>query len=199
MRTPIAIIQGSHYYRAWAKLLNAPLSSSLDFFIAFIIHTQIQAIRDTEYLSYLTVISFAVNRLLVLINKLDYVFVSVGTAMKNKKQRFQGQIICFILQFTFFLPVTLGVILITTLLDTATVPFLGFAFFIIGYPKPLRGWSSVNPAAANPLDERSDGHLYQAMMPQLSNEIQRMISCDPFHFGIGKYYLLKNEKMIILL
>lgn len=26
-----------------------------------------------------------------------------------------------------------------------------------------------------------------------------MVSCDPFNFGIGEFYLLKNEKMIILL
>jgi hypothetical protein len=77
----------------------------------------------------------------------------------------------FALQFTLLLPITLGVIVITALLDTATVPFLGFAFFIVGYPKPVRGWSEVNPAEANPSDSRSDGHLYQAMIPQLSTEL----------------------------
>ena len=40
---------------------------------------------------------------------------------------------------------TLGVALLTTLLDTATVPLLGFAFFIVGFPRPLRGWSASNP------------------------------------------------------
>lgn len=152
----IRYIQYLQYYRAYAKLFHAPLSSSLDFFVAYLW-------QDPVYLAFnfdLTIVSFAINKLQILINKLDYVLVSVGTAMKNKKQRFQGQIICFFLEFTFFLPITLGVILVTTLLDTASVPFLGFSFFIIGYPKPLRGWSSINPAAANPLDERSDGHLY---------------------------------------
>lgn len=81
-----------------------------------------------------------------------------------------------------FLPITIAVLLITTLLDTATIPYLGFAFFIIGYPKPVRGWSSINMVEANPEDERSDGHLYQAMMPQLSAEIQRVITADPFNF-----------------
>jgi hypothetical protein len=39
------------------------------------------------------------------------------------------------------LPIVILVLLVTTVFDSATVPFLGFAFFIIGYPKPLRGWS----------------------------------------------------------
>ena len=54
----------------------------------------------------------------------------------------------------------LGVLAITTILDTATIPFLGFAFFIIGYPKPMRGWSASNPVEANKNDSRSDGHIY---------------------------------------
>jgi hypothetical protein len=41
---------------------------------------------------------------------------------------------------------------------------MGFAYFIAGYPKPLRGWSQMVPAQANPNDTRSDGHLYQAMI-----------------------------------
>ena len=94
---------------------------------------------------------------------------------------------------------TLSVLLITTFLDTATIPFLGFAFFIIGYPKPKRGWSEINPAEANPNDERSDGHLYQAMMPQLSSEIQNILTSDPFNFGRGSFYFMKNEKMIVLI
>jgi hypothetical protein len=91
------------------------------------------------------------------------------------------------------------VILLTALLDTATIPFLGFAFFIIGYPKPLRGWSSINPIEVNPNDSRSDGHLYQAMLSQLSVELQNLVGTDPFHFGCGSFYFMKNEKMIILL
>lgn len=61
---------------------------------------------------------------------------------------------------TIFSPLLILVLLITTLLDTATTPFLGFAFFIIGYPKPLRGWSASNPVEANKNDSRSDGHIY---------------------------------------
>ena len=53
---------------------------------------------------------------------------------------------------TLMLPIVAGVIAISTLLDTATIPFLGFAFFTIGYPKPVRGWSAINPVQANPND-----------------------------------------------
>ena len=50
------------------------------------------------------------------------------------------------------LPLTLGVVLITTILDTATVPFLGFAFFIVGFPRPQKGWSEINIVHASPND-----------------------------------------------
>lgn len=97
------------------------------------------------------------------------------------------------------LPITLFVLIATTLLDVATIPYLGFAFFIIGFPRPLRGWSEVNPVSASPNDSRSDGHLYQAMLHQLNQEIQQIICSDPFHFESQSYYFMKNEKMIVLI
>ena len=87
----------------------------------------------------------------------------------------------------------------TTALDTATIPLLGFAFFMIGYPKPLRGWSASNPAHANMSDSRSDGHLYHSMLQELSNVVQGIVDEDPYSFGLGRFYMLKNEKMIMLL
>ena len=97
------------------------------------------------------------------------------------------------------LPVTLFVLLTATLLDTALVPFLGFAFFVIGYPKPQRGWSAINPVSANPADSRSDGHLYEALLPELTLQVQKIVSEDPFCFERDRFYLLKNEKMIVLI
>lgn len=175
-------------YRSFNGAFHHPLASSVEALV--LLH------KATP--SALALAAFGLSRAHILFNKLTYVVVSVVTAVKNKKQRFSNQILCFVLQFTIFLPLTLGVILITTILDTATIPYLGFAFFIIGYPKPLRGWSAIGPVAASPSDSRSDGHLYQAMMPQLSAQIQNVISSDPFNFGRGSFYFMKNEKMIVL-
>lgn len=142
--------------------------------------------------------AFLFHRATVLLAKLDYALVSLVTAVKNKKQRFASQAMCFVIQYTILLPVTLGVLVITALLDTATVPFLGFAFFVIGYPKPLRGWSSSNPAHANPNGERSDGHLYHSMLDDLSEQLQSVIDEDPFSFCRDRFYMLKNSQMIML-
>lgn len=176
-------------YRAFNKLYHNPLAAVIESAACVIYGSPIA----------LMVAAFALSRLFIFIRKLVYVTVSVATAIKNKKQRFSGQNICFLLQFTVLLPLTLSIILLTALLDTATIPFLGFAFFIIGYPKPLRGWSSINPIEVNPNDPRSDGHLYQAMVSQLSVELRNLIAIDPFQFNCGSYYFMKNEKMIILI
>jgi len=37
---------------------------------------------------------------------------------------------------TLLFPFILFVLVLTTILDTATVPYLGFAYFFVGYPKP---------------------------------------------------------------
>jgi hypothetical protein len=95
--------------------------------------------------------------------------VSYLTAFSNKKQRFKNQWICIALQLTVLLPYLLAVLLITTLFDTATIPYLGFAYFVIGYPKPQRGWSTITPVSANPKDQVSDSHLYQSMLPQMNS------------------------------
>ena len=89
-----------------------------------------------------------------------YVIVSFVTAFKNTKQRLRHQWVCIGLQLTVLFPYLLCVIVFTTILDTATVPYLGFAFFYIGYPKPQRGWSNISPVSANPRDSISDGHLF---------------------------------------
>jgi hypothetical protein len=73
---------------------------------------------------------------MVLLNKSLYILVSITTAYKNTKQRFASQTICFALQFTLLLPLLLFALLYSTILNSATVPFLGFAYFIAGYPKP---------------------------------------------------------------
>lgn len=137
-------------YRSLNKLYHCPLTAGIESMVLIY----------KKSLFHLFLAAYAFDRLLILYRKSTYVLVSIITAMKNKKQRFSNQGLCFALEFTLLLPVTLGVLLITTILDTATIPFLGFAFFIMGYPKPVRGWSEINPAEANPNDERSDGHLY---------------------------------------
>jgi hypothetical protein len=183
------VVRVALLYRAMNKAYHCPLTASIESLV----------LLYDQSLVMLAVASFALNRALIFRRKATYILTSVITAVKNKKQRFSSQGLCFVLEFTVFLPITLGVLLITTILDTATIPYLGFAFFIIGYPKPVRGWSSINLVEANPEDERSDGHLYHAMMPQLSAEIQKIITGDPFNFGRGSFYFMKNEKMIVLI
>ena len=103
------------------------------------------------------------------------------------------------MQFTIGIPIFLMVLVFTTVFNTATVPYMGFAYFVIGYPKPQRGWSQIAPQVANPSDERSDGHLYQAMIAKMEVELQKIINGDPFLFRAGSFYLMKNEKMIALI
>lgn len=91
------------------------------------------------------------------------------------------------------------VLVITTILDTATVPFLGFAFFIIGYPKPIRGWSNSVPAMPQFSDKRSDAFLYESMKVELAQTLRDMDSKDSNLFQVGHYFMLKNEKMLMLI
>lgn len=145
-------------FRAFARTFHDPLGASIESL----------CMLYYEDPMYLCIFAFILQRARVLFNKSVYILVSVLTALKNKKQRFENQGVCFLIQFTVLLPVTLFVLLMATLLDTALIPFLGFAFFTIGYPKPQRGWSTINPVSANPADPRSDGHLYQALLPELT-------------------------------
>ena len=97
-------------------------------------------VNGYEFVS-LFAFSIANNRLIIFFNKLDFVLVSLFTACKNKKQRFKMQIPMFILEFSLLLPFFLITLIVTTILDSPTIPYMGFAYFIIGYPKPKRGWS----------------------------------------------------------
>jgi len=79
------------------------------------------------------------------------------------------------LQWTILLPYLTGVILLSTLLDTALIPYLGFAFFLVGYPKPQRNWQNIAAVRAEPMAEKSDGHIFASMNGQLHRQLQSLI------------------------
>jgi len=64
---------------------------------------------------------------------------------------------------TLLLPYLAAVVVVTTILDTAMIPYLGFAFFMIGYPKPQKAWQALQPVHPAPAEAKSDGHIFMAM------------------------------------
>lgn len=122
-------------YRAFNRLFHGPFVSSLEA-VELIIFVFIFSDQGLSYMFWLFILSFITHRIMIFTNKVNYVFVSIMTAYKNKKQRYKRQTICFILQFTILLPFLIFAIVFTTILNTATVPMFGFAYFIAGYPKP---------------------------------------------------------------
>ena len=70
------------------------------------------------------------------------------------------------------MPLFLMALIMSTIFDSATIPFMGFTYFIIGYPKPQRGWSAISSVQPDPNDSRSDGQLYKAMIKQLERQLQ---------------------------
>ena len=74
-------------YRAFNKLFHNPLAAVLESAACVVYGTPVA----------LMVAAFALNRVYIFVRKLIYVMVSVTTAVKNKKQRFTGQNLCFAL------------------------------------------------------------------------------------------------------
>ena len=81
------VVKGVLMYRAFSRLYHYPLASSLEALVLLAYPT----------LEALALAAFALNRAHILYNKLIYVAVSVATAVKNKKQRFASQNLCFAL------------------------------------------------------------------------------------------------------
>ena len=155
--------------RAYTHLFNYPLTAA----ISSLVLLQYNNSPIALFLA-----NLAIQKAYLFIMKLDLAITLYATAMSNMKQRFKSQLICFILQWTILLPFTFGVLVITTILDTATVPFLGFAFFVIGYPKPLRGWSNSVPVMPQLSDKLSDAFLYESMKTELASTLQRLDQTD---------------------
>ena len=127
-------------YRMYKRAMTAPLMCSLELNIVILL---LSYARTTAFYGEVFAVPadmavghFYIHRFFLFFDKLNYIVVSFLTAMKNKKQRFKKQELCFCLEVTLLLPYLLTVLLVTTLLDVATVPFLGFAFFYVGYMKP---------------------------------------------------------------
>jgi hypothetical protein len=79
------------------------------------------------------------------------------------------------------------------------IPYLGFAFFIVGFPRPQRNWQEISPVVPAKSETKSDGHIFSSMNAQFHVQLQKMIQSDPYSYDTGSFYLLKNEKMIMLL
>jgi hypothetical protein len=146
-------------YRAFNRLYHDPHMASIEGLVWLFVSPSFTALLPC---------SFALNRAQILVRKATYYIVSVFTALKNKKQRFKSQKCCFALQFTLFLPYVVFIIGFTSLLDIAMTPFLGFAFFVPGFLKPVRGWKSIKQVSASMGDTRSDGHIYEASLSELN-------------------------------
>lgn len=162
--------------RAFKRALSSPMLFALEVALAFVVIEEMKDepdfwrwwIHRFNFLGVLVFTHFLIHRCRVFFNKVVYIGVSFLTAFKNKKQRIRNQWICVLLQLTILLPWFLAVLLWTTLMDVATIPTFGFAFFTAGYLKPQRAWSAISPVEPNPKDQTSDGHLYNAMQAQLN-------------------------------
>ena len=130
--------------RAFKRALVAPMLFQFEVQVALIV---MDTMKDDEdfwkfwlhkfgILGMLCFAHFFVHRCRVLINKLTYIIVSIGTAFKNKKQRIKYQWVCFALQGTLLLPYFGAVLAWTTIFDVALLPTFGFAFFTASYLKP---------------------------------------------------------------
>ena len=77
----------------------------------------------------------------------------------------------FALYLTLLLPVFLFSLFASAVLNVATVPFLGFAFFLVGFLKPQRAWASLTQVIPEIQDSRSDGFLYHTLLPSLKKAL----------------------------
>jgi hypothetical protein len=83
--------------RAYSKLFHDPAMAALDTLLALILAEAGADIATEGAPELLFASHFVINKVLLLIDKLDYILVSYLTAMKNTKQRFRNQELCFAL------------------------------------------------------------------------------------------------------
>ena len=146
--------------RAFKRALSSPMLFAIEVAVSLIVIEQMKEEEDFwrwwihrfSILGVLVFSHFLIHRCRVFFNKVVYIGVSFLTAFKNKKQRIRNQWVCVMLQFTILLPWFFGVLLWTTIMDVATIPTFGFAFFTAGYLKPQRAWSAISSVEPNPKD-----------------------------------------------
>jgi len=58
------------------------------------------------------------------------------STFENQKLHVYGQELLLFLTFTVLLPLQVVVLVATTLMDSPTIPLMGFPFFWVGFPRP---------------------------------------------------------------
>ena len=115
----------------------------------------------------LTIISLSRDRISQLINKLYFLLTLMVKSWSDKKQRHKFTIPLLVINLALF-PFLLLMLCGSVIFSAPLLPLFTMPLFIIGFPRPLRFWSSPVGASANVGDDTA---FYKQLAPQLANAI----------------------------
>ena len=122
------------FFRAVQSVGNRGMLAYFEFFLTSSYAAMI--LRSSSFYVRMAIVSFILQRLYLLYHKSLYTLTFILTTSTNVKQRFSSQTLISALYLTLFLPFYLLTLLITTLLDVPTIPYLGFPIFITSFLRP---------------------------------------------------------------
>ena len=164
------------------------------FAIIYNTNTSLQTTLIQYYLVTCLIASFVYNRTKEFVNKIYGFILITITAYTLKKQRHKLAKTFLILNFIFFLPYVLPVIILSSLLNASLLPLFTFPIFLIGFPRSKRFWpqqQSIESDKAIMNRTNRDSFFYKQMIPNLTKSLQECILTGKINNDVLRKYFKK--------
>jgi hypothetical protein len=150
---------------------------------------------DLSMATRLFVIGYGLSRLPVIWGRFRLMGVSLITVAAEPKYRFKRAKPFLILTLIFLL-VPITVILFGSVLMLPILPLLGIPFFVLGFPRPLRTWSTCGSSYSL----CTDTVFYKHMLPSVLSQFSKMVGRGLLGISVspGDMFLMRSETFFVL-
>ncbi|KRX07521.1 hypothetical protein PPERSA_11070 [Pseudocohnilembus persalinus] len=179
-------------FRTYRHLFTDLQLTNLIIFETFLINAIDSNKKYLIYTPFLTIINIAIANIFRRSNLWLY---QIKKMLQDKKQKIKKNTLFIALSFTLLLPLNLLAIILSSVLDTPLVPFLGLPLFVLGFPRPKRIWPSLNSV----VQSTGESSLYNKFTHNFQNKLQNIVNKYQYLFTPGKFFLIRIDKYLATL
>lgn len=178
------------YRMAWQNTLK----NSYDIILYFVIRWLDSSLwQDVHPSVTLFIISFTLYGGITFFKNLWFIVILVVSSILSQKHQKRKVAISLLLSFC-FLPLTLAVVLLSSILDAPLLPLFTLPIFAVGFPRPFRIWPY---ATYSNKSATTDWIYYQHLMPELTKELRLAVLASSVSAEPGSYYLARFQDRIL--
>ena len=149
-----------------------------------------------EFGTQLLIIGFLVSTLESCISKMEFLAIQFYGFVKNRDQVNTCCYLLTIVSFVVFSPLSLGAVVLSSLLSAPLLSLFTLPIPLVSYPRPRSFWPGLwrRPASSKP----QDGIYYQQALPEMARAVSSSVSSGAARVSSGSQLLLRFQDRLAL-